>query len=44
MAFLFKAACLKLDMEEGTRTSPSDRGERLSYEGGVARMAGASAR
>lgn len=44
MAFLFKAACLKLDLEEGMRICPSDRGERLSYEGGVARMAGTHAR
>lgn len=44
MAFLFKAACLKLDLEEATGICPSDRRKRLSYEGGVARLAGAHAR
>lgn len=44
MAFLFKAACLKLDLEEGKQTYTSDRGERFSYEGGEVRVAGVPAR
>lgn len=44
MAFLFKVACLKLGLEEGTQTCTSDKGERLSYEGGLVSTAGAPAR